>query len=451
VGRIGEGLPVFVDTHDTGMLKTEPDHPPEKGLNHPAVAAVEDLPAQDLNALEGGMGEFPDIRLQQFKRGQQKFLNLLETLLPDQLNEAAIYFPQGFLMDQVQPVGVHYFKQKQQFSVLVKMMERGTPPLFNLTEDLLRLHQIIRHRPVIFDDVDMIGQREDGLQTGPGFSRQVKSIDHFEMFSHRFMGNCHEQPGRMKIGDGNAAAVEKPGERIVFMEPVAVASGKNDLYKAGQGEKVIAVPFIGGKSQQLFCNLGEGMLAMDNLHHYRAIGTVQLRQACKNRIDFRPESQQVAGGKPADRLIEPDHLRADGLAEKTGIPLTVVEGLKKQPAKEFEGFWAPVVGYVMIDVLQGKTTELRQNDFPVAKRMTDFIEQFFKRRMQPLELFDHFEQGEQLRIDDHIAGSLKQIGLQRIRFYRRSTVYDFHILSADWDQMALLASICRIRSSILLE
>ena len=55
MGGIGQGLPVLVDPDDIGMLKAETHHPPEKGLDHPAVAAIKDLAAEDLDALQGGM------------------------------------------------------------------------------------------------------------------------------------------------------------------------------------------------------------------------------------------------------------------------------------------------------------------------------------------------------------------------------------------------------------
>ena len=71
---------------------------------------------------------------------------------------------------------------------------------------------------------------------------------------------------------------------------------------------------------------------------------------------------------------------------------------KKKPGKEAEGLRAPLVGAVVIDIFQSKTAELRQDNLPVAKRMADFIEQFLKGRVQPVELFDHLEQHQQTRV-----------------------------------------------------
>ncbi|EKD38934.1 MAG: hypothetical protein ACD_75C00557G0003 [uncultured bacterium] len=124
VGRIGQRLPVFIDTHDARMLEAEADHPPEEGLHHAAVAAIENLSSQHLDTLERSVREFPDIGLQQLESGQQKLLDLLEALLPDQLHQTAIDLPQGFLMNEIQPVRIHNLEQEQQFPVLTEVNKR---------------------------------------------------------------------------------------------------------------------------------------------------------------------------------------------------------------------------------------------------------------------------------------------------------------------------------------
>ena len=58
-------------------------------------------------------GIFADIGLEQLEGGEQELLDLLEALLADQLDQAAVDLPQGLLMDQIQPFRIHDLEKKQ--------------------------------------------------------------------------------------------------------------------------------------------------------------------------------------------------------------------------------------------------------------------------------------------------------------------------------------------------
>ena len=63
MSRICYGLPILINPDYIGELETETDNFKKKGLHKSAVAALEDLGSQNLNALHRGMGIFPDIGL----------------------------------------------------------------------------------------------------------------------------------------------------------------------------------------------------------------------------------------------------------------------------------------------------------------------------------------------------------------------------------------------------
>ena len=120
MGRIGNGLPVFIYTHHIGILKAEPNRLPEKGLHQARIAPFKDFAANNLDTLQRGMRIFANIGLEQLKGGDKKLLNLLKALLADQLDKGPVDLAQGLFMDQVQAGCIHNLEEKEKLTVLNK-------------------------------------------------------------------------------------------------------------------------------------------------------------------------------------------------------------------------------------------------------------------------------------------------------------------------------------------
>ncbi len=63
------------------------------------------------------MGIAPDIAFEQSQGGEEKAFDLLEGLAADQLDQAAVDLPQGLLMDQAQPLGIHDPEEEEHLAV----------------------------------------------------------------------------------------------------------------------------------------------------------------------------------------------------------------------------------------------------------------------------------------------------------------------------------------------
>jgi hypothetical protein len=61
--RVGNRLPILVHPGDIGILEPEAHRLPQTRLHQPAVFPVEYLGAENLDALQGGMGVAADIFL----------------------------------------------------------------------------------------------------------------------------------------------------------------------------------------------------------------------------------------------------------------------------------------------------------------------------------------------------------------------------------------------------
>src|SRR5210317_2327514 len=64
-----------------------------------------------------------DIRIEQLESGKQKTLNLLKGLAPDKQDQAAIYFPDAFFMDQGKPRNFHDVEQEYKFAVFAEAVK----------------------------------------------------------------------------------------------------------------------------------------------------------------------------------------------------------------------------------------------------------------------------------------------------------------------------------------
>ena len=156
--RIGNGLPILIHSGYIGVLKTKTHCLPEKGLDHACIFAFKNLAAQYLNTLQGGVGIFTNISLQQLKCGEQEIFDIFKSLQADKLHQRTINLPQRFLMDQVKPFGIHDAKEKKQLLVFGKTAKGQT--LFLRCSKLLgiRFSKIHRNLFIETDDINVSRQ-----------------------------------------------------------------------------------------------------------------------------------------------------------------------------------------------------------------------------------------------------------------------------------------------------
>ncbi len=117
----------------------------------------------------------------------RKLLDLLEGLLPDQLNQAAIDLPQGLLVDQIEPGGVHDPEEEEELLVLGKTVDgrgRIAVPLASISL------QLGRHLLVEPDDLD-VGRQLRGVFSSAleGIGLNIYAVQPLLMLAYGVMGD----------------------------------------------------------------------------------------------------------------------------------------------------------------------------------------------------------------------------------------------------------------------
>ena len=255
MSRVGDGLPVLINAHDIGILEAETYRLKEKCLHQAGVAPFKDLAADDLDALQGGVGIFAYIGLEELEGGDEKLFNLFIALLPDELNQGTVDFTQGFLMDEVQPCGIHDAEEEDQFTVFHKSDVNGI---------LINGGKFFWNFPVHAYDIHVCGQFQNLTEC---LKRVIQYINEFQgrkMLSDTVMGNGREQRSSLPVLAEISALSHKPGLRILLTQPVAVVESQDFFHKQshrGAGKGAFA------DGEQLSGHFFHGMMTLHHIHH----------------------------------------------------------------------------------------------------------------------------------------------------------------------------------------
>ena len=254
VSRVGDGLPVLIHTAHAGVLEAKAHSFPQKGFHQPGVVALEDLAANGLDALQGGMRIALDIGFQQAEGGGEKAFNLLKGLAADQLHQGAVDLPKRFLVNERQPAGFHDAEEEEQPPVVQKLRAALAHLFFS---------HGCREVAVTADKVHVFRQLQHPFQGRPG-RLACQFFQPGQMLADAGMGNGLQERSAGPVFSVVTAVGVKPGFRVLFSEPVFGVALQEGLVQAGQGLTVGRTGALLPELHDAAAHLAQGILTLDN-------------------------------------------------------------------------------------------------------------------------------------------------------------------------------------------
>ena len=169
--------------------------------------------------------------VEQLECGEQKTLNLLKCLAPDELDQAAVYLAYGFFMDKGKPRSFHDVKKEDKLAVFTEPVHLLF--LFSWSKcRLLLLIQFYRHN-LVQPDYSPYGRAVLILHLKPAGDQYQCLISLSELrcfFSCLWdmaLNSCPSLPAFAYV----AALFSKPDKRVFFAQPVFIIHGEDTLHQ----------------------------------------------------------------------------------------------------------------------------------------------------------------------------------------------------------------------------